>query len=474
MACVACHFGFSLVFLDALIKIKRKPQMPKKAKSARALAYEVLFKFEKTFDRLDVLSERALMKNDLSSRERRFFKNLTAGVVRHRLYFDWIGSQLYKGNYKKLLLKFKILLRLSLYELLFLKAIPEHATLNEYVGLAHKKLNAYQAKLLNALLRNFLRRKAELNPALVIKDPVERLSVQYSFPKWLIKRWIGFWGEQETEALCQQLNMPPDFDIHINTNKISSKKFKNLLVQKGIPFVEVEHDASILRVTDLQPFLSERWFQKGYCVVQDEGATLVTKQITLTEQSKVLDMCAAPGGKYVQLLKSSPPGAMVVAADIDKERLKKVKQNVERLELKGGFFVVADGRKPPFKKVFDSILIDAPCSGFGVIRKHPDIKWRRNFNEILEFSKLQQDLLQAADQILKPKGYLVYSTCTIDYFENENVVQNFLAQFGEKYQLQKPENIPDSMVNDSFVRVMPHKHQMDGSFYAVLKKKADL
>ncbi len=445
--------------------------MSKKPKSARALAYEVLFKFEKTFGRLDQLTERALEQNELSARERRFFKNLTSGVMRHRLYLDWIGSQVYKGRYKKLLMKFKVLLRLALYELLFLSAIPEHATLNEYVNLTKKKLNDFQAKLMNGLLRNVTRGKVILDVEQQIKDAVQRLSIQYSFPEWLIKRWIGFWGEEETEALCKSLNEPPDFDVHINTQKISVKKFKNLLRDKKVPFTEVSYDPTILRVKDIQPFLRERWFEKGYCVIQDESAALVVNQMKLKPAIKVLDMCAAPGGKYVQLLKKCPADGLVLAADIDRERLKKVKQNVEKLGLKGGFFVVADGRFPPFKKTFDAILIDAPCSGLGVIRKHPDIKWRRKFEEIVEFSKLQLQLLQAADPILKKEGQLIYSTCTIDYFENENVAQEFLNQFSTHYQLQKPEVPEASMLNGDFIRIQPHKHQMDGGFCAVFLKK---
>ncbi|MHB2150919.1 16S rRNA (cytosine(967)-C(5))-methyltransferase RsmB [Calditrichota bacterium LG25] len=447
--------------------------MSKKPKTARALAYEVLFKFEKTFDRLDHLTERALEQNELSSRERRFFKNLTSGVVRHRLYLDWIGNQLYKGRYKKLLIKFKVLLRLALYEIIFLAAIPEHATLNEYVGLTKKKLNNFQAKLLNALLRNYLRQKEALDPASKIKEPIKRLSVQYSFPEWLIKRWIGFWGEAETEALCKKLNEPPDFDVHINTQKISPKKFKNLLKEKKVPFVEAPFDPTIVRVKDVQPFLRERWFEKGYCVIQDESAALVVEQMALTEKSKILDMCAAPGGKYAQLLKKRPSQGMVVAADIDKERLKRVKQNVQKLGLEGGLFVVADGKNPPFKKVFDHILIDAPCTGLGVIRKHPDIKWRRKFEEIIEFSKIQEDLLEAADRILTENGRLIYSTCTIDYFENENVAKDFLQKHAEKYAVQKPKVAHPSMLSEDFVRIQPHRHEMDGSFCAVFKKIKD-
>ncbi len=445
--------------------------MTQKIKSARALAYEVLFKFEKTFDRLDDLSERALRQNELSSRERRFFKNLVSGVVRHRLYLDWIGAQLYKGRYKKLLLKFKILLRLALYELIFLSAIPAHATLNEYVNLAKKKVSGLQAKILNGLLRSYLRQADTLKPEEKIDDPVERLSIRYSFPQWMIKRWIGFWGEQETEALCAALNEPPDFDIRINTQKISAQKFKKLLLKENVPFHETTFDANVIRVKDIQPFLRHRWFEKGYCVVQDESAALVVKQMELEKGRTVLDMCAAPGGKYVNMLQQAPEKAFLLAMDVDAGRLRKVKENVQHLFLSGARYVVADGRRLPFRKLFDRILIDAPCSGLGVIRKHPDIKWRRSFKEIVEFSGIQRELLRAAHAQLKKGGLLIYSTCTIDYFENENVIESFLEEYGKDYEVLPPVVPEPSMIQGNFVRIFPHRHGMDGSFIARLRKK---
>lgn len=450
-------------------KMNRK-QKPK-PKSARALAYEVLFKFEKTFDRLNDLSERALQQNELSPRERRFFKNLVSGVVRHRLYLDWIGSQLYKGRYKKLLIKFRVLLRLALYELIFLSAIPAHATLNEYVNLARKKVSGLQAKVLNGMLRSYLRQKESLDPRQRIKDPIQRIRIQHSFPEWMVKRWIGFWGEQETDALCAALNQPPDFDIHINTQKIKVEKFKELLLSEKIAFLETSYDPEVIRVKDIQPFLRHHWFEKGYCVVQDESAALVVKQLEFSASAKILDMCAAPGGKYVQMLKKAPQDSLLVAMDVDAERLKKVKQNVEHLSLAGGRYVAGDGRDLPFSAAFDQILIDAPCSGLGVIRKHPDIKWRRNFNEIVEFSKIQMELLRAADKQLKKGGLIVYSTCTIDYFENENVVENFLNEYGDSYELLPPVAPDASMIQGNFLRIFPHKHGMDGSFCARLRKK---
>ena len=445
--------------------------MRKKAKSARALAYEVLFRFEKTLDRLDDLSERILRENELSARERRFFKNLTAGVVRHRLYLDWIGGQLYKGRYKKLLFKFKILLRLALYERIFLTAIPPHATLNEYVNLAKKKVSPLQAKILNGLLRSYLRQKDDLKSPASIKDPIKRLSIQYSFPEWMIKRWIGFWGEQETEALCAALNQPPDFDVRINTQKINPAKFKKLLLENDVPFIEAEYDPAIIRVKEIQPFLRHHWFEKGYCVIQDESAALVVKQMDLQKGVKVLDMCSAPGGKYINMLQQAPEDVLLIAMDADVERLMRVKANVEHLLLPNAHYVAGDGRSLPFKTQFDRILIDAPCSGLGVIRKHPDIKWRRSFEEIVEFSKIQQALLESADPFLKEGGLLVYSTCTIDYFENENVALDFLNKHADKYQLQKPKVPDDSMLNENFMRIHPHKHNMDGGFCAVFKKK---
>jgi len=371
-----------------------------------------------------------------------------------------------------LLLKFKILLRLALYELIFLSAIPAHATLNEYVNLAKKKVSGLQAKILNGLLRSYLRQADTLKPEEKIGDPVERLSIRYSFPQWMIKRWIGFWGEQETEALCAALNEPPDFDIRINTQKISVQKFKKLLLKENVPFHETTFDANVIRVKDIQPFLRHRWFEKGYCVVQDESAALVTQQIEMKEGDRVLDMCAAPGGKYIQLLQNKPQSVLVVAMDTDLQRLKRTRENVtDHLNLSGGHFVVADGRHLPFKPPFNAVLIDAPCSGLGVIRKHPDIKWRRRFNEIIEFSRIQDALLDEADRYLDSGGQLVYSTCTIDYFENENVVQAFLQRHANAYQIVKPE-VPDPlMLVQGYIRLFPHKHGTDGSFCAKLRKK---
>ncbi len=447
--------------------------MAKKQKSVRALAFETLFTFEKTLQRLDVLTERVLQRPDLKARDRRFFKNLVYSVVRHRLYLDWVGEQLFTGRYKKLLLKFKILLRMALYELLYMKAIPAHATVDEYVELAKKRLDVQHSKMMNGLLRNYLRKKPALDPDAVFSDPVERLSVKYSFPKWMIKRWLGFWDVAEVEALCKKLNEPPDFDVHINTKKISVNAFKKLLRSKIVPFEETAYDPQTIRVKDLQPFIRERWFEKGYCVVQDEGAALVAEQLQISENDVVLDMCAAPGGKYVQLLKRKPQGGTIVAMDIDLSRLKRVKQNVERLGLEGGLFVVADGRHLPFKKVFTRILLDAPCSGLGVIRKHPDIKWRRTLEEIVEFSRLQNQLLEGAQEVLRKDGQLVYSTCTIDYLENENVANNFLEQKGTAFKVLAPEGVNEEMVEKGFVRIQPHRHGMDGSFFVRFKKTAD-
>jgi len=453
----------------------KKRQMNASAKqknktNARALSYRVLLKFEQEHGRLDGLLNEQLKHVRLDNRQQRFLRNLTSGTVRHLIYLDWIIARLYRGRFRKMLLKQKTVLRLALYELIKMQAVPQRATLFEYGELSRKFIGSTGLKVVNGILRSFLRRKDELQPQKLISDPVERISVRYSFPLWMVKRWISFWGEEETEALCRQLNEPPQFELRVNTPKISVELFGKLLKEKKIDFQPSSHFPDVLAVSDIQAVRQAGWFEQGYCLVQDESAHIPVEALQPAVGETVLDVCAAPGGKYTQILQKQQGRGLAVGVDIDLQRLKRVKENVRHLGLSGGAFVCADARNLPFKKSFDKILLDAPCSGLGVIRKHPDIKWRRDFREIVEFSALQSAILEKANDVLKPGGYLVYSTCTLDYMENENVVQNFVERFAEQIKLTDiPAALPGQR-QKQFLRTFPHRHNTDGSFCALLEK----
>lgn len=428
--------------------------------------------FEKERSRLDDLEGRFLSRINLQSRERRFLKQLISGVIRHLLYLDWIIRQLYKGKFEKLLNKTKTILRLGLYELIFLENIPEHVSVNRYVQLAKNKINLKQSQLINAILRTYLRLDEPLRPEDTITDEAQLLSIKYSVPLWLIKRWLSLWGTEHTTALCAAISTTPHFDVRVHTGRISMQEFSAQLSGSHIAFQKSAFSDQSLRIFDMQAFIAGGWLEKGYCSVQDESAQIAVDLLDVQEGDYVLDLCSAPGGKFLQILEQNKKGVLAVAMDVDKRRLLRVWENLQRMALSTrGFVVVADGRHLPFKAVFNKILLDAPCSGLGILAKHPDIKWRRSMDQLMEFSRLQTDLLKQAAQVLRAGGRLVYSTCTIDPLENEEVIDAFLEEQKVSFGL---ENIPERYAHlgqGSCLRTFPHLHETDGSFCAIIKKK---
>jgi len=366
-----------------------------------------------------------------------------------------------------MLKKLRILLRLSFYELLMLDFIPGRATVNEYVTLTKKLMNPRFANQVNGILRSYLRAKDIPYPEV----PFERLSMQFSFPKWMIKRWLGFWDQDEVEQFCMATNKVPELNIRINAEKTSSSELKAQLDEQQIAWKENPSNINCLLIKDSQALLSGPWIEQGDFSVQDTSASLPVQLFSFRKDDLVLDMCAAPGGKYTQILEIAGRQITAIAMDQDISRLKVVKKNTDRLGLSGGKFVVADGRNLPFRKRFSKILLDAPCSGLGVIRKHPDIKWRREIEQLKEFSLLQSDLLDSGLSALQPGGHLVYSTCTIDPLENEEVLQKALNLDKTNIEIEK---IPQEFVRFSdgqHLKTLPHLHHMDGSFCAIIKKK---
>ncbi|MBD3224550.1 MAG: 16S rRNA (cytosine(967)-C(5))-methyltransferase RsmB [Caldithrix sp.] len=443
-----------------------------KSSSPRNDAFKIVLKFEQQRARLDDLLEQVYTQSALSARDKRLLRHLASGTVRYLIYLDWIIDQLYSGEFKRLMDKLKTLLRLALYEIIFVDKIPPHATVHEYVNLAKNHLNLRQSKIVNGILRNYLRKQSTLIPQHLIHKPAERISIQYAFPHWLVQRWIEFWGIEETEQLCRSLNEPPAFDLIVNTKKIPIDDFKQKMETQQISYETSQYFPHVLKIKDVQSVRDAGLLKKDWCRIQDESAILPVKAMSIKETDIVLDVSAAPGGKYLQIIEKRANRGLTIAADINKNRLQKVRENMTRFGYTG-YYVIADGRYPPFKPVFDIILLDAPCSGIGVIRKHPDIKWRRDIHQITEFSELQGSLLKQAASILKRNGRLIYATCTIEPLENEKVVESFLRQYVDTFFLQKsPETAPFAS-REGMYRTFPHKHQTDGSFFAIFQKTND-
>jgi 16S rRNA (cytosine967-C5)-methyltransferase len=444
----------------------------KQKKSARETAYQILFEFERTHNRIDYLESKYIIPEEYSKPDRRLMKQLYSGVVRNMLYLDWVISLFYHGRMTKMLDKTKTILRLALYEIIYLKNIPEHATVNEYVTLADKRVQKKQAGLVNAILRSYLRTQDIPDIDKQISDTAERISIRYSFPLWLVKRWISIWGAERTQNLCKAFNNEPEFDVFINPEKVSAVDFEEKLLQNGIEYKKSDLFDDIYKIRDIQKLIRSGWLQEGLCTVQDESAHIPVRLLQIKETDIILDACAAPGGKYVQMFQGDKKPYMAAAVDIDKLRLKKIRDNLERLNIANSCLVVADSRRLPFKAVFTKILLDAPCSGLGVIRKHPDIKWRRNKEDLKSFAGLQSELIIHASKHLKKNGYLVYSTCTIDPKENEEITDNFIKNSRGQFEPLKPDQKFKNIYAGYGIRTFPGRDSMDGSYCAVFRKNS--
>jgi 16S rRNA (cytosine967-C5)-methyltransferase len=442
--------------------------------NARETAFQILLNFEKSGEQLDYLIEKNLNSETLSRKERKFVTNLVSGVVRHKALCDWKLASLFTGNYKKALSKFKIILRLALYEIDFLDYIPPHATANEYVNIAKKRLPKSNISTINALIRTYLREGKYLKPEKKFKYDETILAIRHSFPEWLIKRWLGIWGADFVTNMCRIFNDRPTFDIRVNENKVDVEDFKKILVNEKINFSESFYFPNVFKITDVQKIRQTNLLKNGYCTVQDESGIIVSHLLNPARPGDhILDACAAPGGKYTALYEKYSKDVNFYGLEINPKRLNLIKENCRRLGFSDQHLVNGDAINPPFKKIFDQILVDAPCSGFGTIQKHPDIKWRRTLEEIFSFQKLQLSILNNLSKHLKSGGYLIYSTCTIDPSENEMVISEFLKlQKGQFIIIPPPAELMVFTDKNNYVRTFPHQHDMEGSFAVKLQKTA--
>ena len=440
--------------------------------NGREIAYYILFRFEQEKGRLHEQIGQSLAQSDLSDREKKYVSHICSGVVRHLGLIDWNLSDMYNGDYKRMLIKIKTLLRLAMYELDYMDFIPPHATLNEFANLARKKVNPFAAAQVNGILRNYLREKSRYNPDKKFKYIETQLSVKYSFPEWIIQRWIHFWGEEETRELCAAFNQRPFFDIRINISRIQQEEFLKILINNKVEYSSSNFFPEVVKVYDILKMNRLKLFEKGYCSVQDESGMLVLHLLDLEGTGWLLDACAAPGGKLTGILERKSDDLKIIGLDLNRRRLNIIKENCQRLGLQNYILLQSDAVHPPFRAIFDQILIDAPCSGLGSIQKHPDIKWRRSLPEILEFQNLQLKILEAQANLLKSGGLMVYSTCTIDPEENEVVIEKFMETHFENFEIESlPAKLADLSGDQKYLRTFPHRHQMDGSFAVRIRKK---
>lgn len=439
---------------------------------ARYTAVKLLSRYERSDSYIDKLLAYELSNAELSPQDKGLLTEVVNGVIRWKLKLDWILTGFYHGDYQKCLNIVKNAMRVALYQILFLNRIPVPAAINESVEIVKKIQGIKTAAIVNGVLRNISRNIENVRYPEKSDDVIYYFSIIYSHPKWMIKRWIDRLGENQTEKLLFTNNRRPYTNIRINTLKSNFDFVIDYLKESGIEYY-VSHymKHSILLKTPRKDIAHTELFTDGMITIQDTSATLAASLTAPKPGDTVVDLCSAPGGKSFYIAELLQNQGKVYAIEKYPSKLRFIEEGSERLGITCIESVTDDARTVTLPEQADIVFADVPCSGMGTLSKKPDIKWKREPEDIILLVKLQRDILENAATLVKPGGVLVYSTCTIEPEENSENIMWFLQNHPE-FEIDPAENyLPMDLCSDGFMQTYPHIQNMDGAFAARLVKK---
>jgi 16S rRNA (cytosine967-C5)-methyltransferase len=435
----------------------------------RQEAYQIVIKVLKNNDYADALLQQASKKITDSKDNIELLYHLVKGIVKMQGNLDYICRQYTEPDkFPKTDLKIKALLYLGFYQLIHLDSVPEHAAVNETVEIAKKLYGEKSGDFVNAVLRAYLRNPDFSYP----EDLAERMSSQYSYPLELIKRWLSLWGEEETEYLCLYFNEPAKLHIRVNNLATSKSKLIEYFRKRGVEFTQSPASPNIIITSHGPLVLQDVAFSEGYFTIQDTSAALVVELTDPKEHESILDLFAAPGGKATYIAERMNNTGEVIAVDKIPNKVKLIKQTVERLQIDNMKLVTDDAfRFGPVAPAFDRVLLDVPCSGWGVFGRKPDLRWQYHQN-IDELLRIQANALNFGASFVKPGGYLVYSTCTMNPEENEEQIKRFLKSNKQFSMVDASDFIPSNYTRAGMLQTFPNIHNMDGAFAAKMIRKS--
>jgi len=401
----------------------------------------------------------------LDPRDRRFTRELVYGMLRRRSWLDALLDARVRGGLARLDADVHDLLRLGAYQLLHMRSVPAYAAIAQTVELAKRRHGVGPSRLANAVLRR-LDREIDALKLDAPADPIDALALTESHPRWLVARWVARWGEDETRRLLQANNTEPPLvarPIHAVREQVEAMLEAAGITVADAPLVP----DSIVLASPISALTELGAFRQGLFHIQDPASTLVTKYAAVPDGAIVADLCAAPGGKTVELTRKA---GTVFSSDLSFARMRRIVENIQRMELWTAFPYVADARRPAIRSA-DVVLIDAPCTGTGTFRRHPDARWRIKPSDLAVMAALQREILRAASTAVAPGGLLVYSTCSLETEENDAQIERFLSDH-PTWRLEPPVEgaVPASVVDAGRLRVLPQKHGTDGAFAARLRR----
>ena len=420
------------------------------AKTSRHIALDILCRVERGAY-LDRLLD--AQREHIRDPDGDLLQHLVRGTLTFRARLDHILTPYLRKPLSRQNAKLRNLLRLGVYQLQYLDRVPPYAVVSESVILARHILGEPIAKLVNAVLRGVSENREPVIFPDFDRDPVKYLAIATSHPQWLVARWIKRYGIDETRALCEFDNAQPVLNIRPNALHTTPDALREQLAVEGI---EAEFVASdLLAVSHVGHLFQSRAYCAGLFSVQGAGAAMVVPLLDPQPGEAVLDLCSAPGGKTTAMAEQMKNRGFILAADLYPRRLEMLKKNTHRLGVMCVYPLAADARYLAVNRLFDRVLVDAPCSSLGILNHHPDLRWRKF--DIRGLSRLQRTLLQRAADYVRPGGVLVYSTCTLEPEENERVIEGFLSDH------------PGFRVTHPYLQLLPHQTGNDGVFAARLK-----
>jgi len=421
---------------------------------ARESALKILVKVNEENAYSNIILDEYLNENreKLNKKDINLISEIVYGTVTWRLTIDYIIQKYSKIKLKKMSSWVLNILRMGVYQIIFLDKIPKSAAVNESVNLSKKY--AYKSTgLINAILRKI--EKSDYEEIYIISEPISKLSKLYSMPEWLMEELLKEYSIQVVEKICKFSNEKPKITIRINTLKISQEEFINQLKEREIEYEEAEIK-NFINLKNVKNIGQLDLFKDGFFTVQDLGAGKIGFVLNPKSNDTVLDACSAPGGKTTHLAELMNNKGEIIACDIHEHRIKLVEENANRLGINIIDTQIHDASilKEEYIEKFDKILLDVPCLGFGVMKRKPDIKWQRKKEDLEEISKIQFKILNVCSKYLKTGGELVYSTCSILKNENENIIRKWLdvanVEKCNKYKIEYEEKILPSEKSDGF------------------------
>ena len=417
--------------------------------SARRVSYELLYSIEKRAAFSDFALNSPSMA-DLDSRDRNLVTEIVYGTLRWQGFLDYVLSKASARPWQTIDLGVKVLLRMSLYQIIHLQRVPHHALVDDAVELSKQGFHKGVAGFVNGILRHLVRERLW-----------ERLEqecppwTRVSLPQWLWDRWVGRYGEEVTTEYALSLNQPPRTAYRLPAGDPPEWA----QVSDQVPGAAFLKEGAVVPAGESLP-------------IQDEASQLIPHIFGRISGWSIWDVCAAPGGKSAILSVSAEPGGFVVSSDLYLHRAKRLQKSLQSQNPRHGATVVLDGvTRPPFLKPFDAVLVDAPCSGLGTLRRNPEIKWRLQSEDLTRLAELQGQLLASAATAVRPGGYLLYSTCSTEAEENEEVIHTFLGRH-PLFRLKSPEypeGISAWLKPDMMVRTFPSVRLWDGFFAALME-----